>query len=86
MCDLEISYRNAAGTIPKESLVQRDIQRITTEIRLFCVAPEPQVARTGPALGGAVRLIYPWAAPARLIYPSATPARLIFTHRLRQPV
>ena len=34
-CDLEILYRNAAGTIPKEYLMQREIQRITPEIRLF---------------------------------------------------
>ena len=39
-CDLEISYRNAAGIIPKECLVQREIQRITPEIRLFRVSQQ----------------------------------------------
>ena len=39
-CDLEIAYRNAAGIIPKECLVQREIQRITPEIRLFRVSQQ----------------------------------------------
>ena len=48
-CDLEISYRNAAGIIPKEYLVQREIQRITPEIRLSCFTTTLQPST--PAIG-----------------------------------
>ena len=47
---LEISYRNAAGTIPKDSLMQSDILRTTLEIRLFCFAQQTLRPST-PAIG-----------------------------------